>query len=222
MNKKRLAKIVKHQKSDTVLTVGREGSQYGEDKIVEDLLPQEFGWYVDVGAGEPVECNNTWRFYQKGWRGLLIDCLPSIWYPIMRQRPGDFLCPLAVTDRTGIAVLSMDNSLSSIQPNWEVRQDAKKLDVECDTLSNILLNFPTIRNNCQLLSIDVEGSEFEVLRGIDWDTFRPEVIIIEAFKYRGNRKPVKDMSKVWGRLLEPLYELYYQNKLNKIFRCRER
>ena len=59
-----------------VPTITRDGSQFDEDEILAGLLPEEFGVYVDIGAFDPVECSNTWQFYKRGWRGLLVEPLP--------------------------------------------------------------------------------------------------------------------------------------------------
>ena len=37
----------------------------------------EGGTYVDVGAADPVDDSVTAAFYQRGWRGLNIEPVPS-------------------------------------------------------------------------------------------------------------------------------------------------
>jgi hypothetical protein len=49
------------------------GSQDGEDAIIAELCPEPTGVYVDVGAGDPVSCSNTFQLWRRGWRGLLIE-----------------------------------------------------------------------------------------------------------------------------------------------------
>ena len=50
-------------------------SQFGEDKILDELIPKDFnnGFYVDVGCGHPVKNNNTYLLNKKGWYGINID-----------------------------------------------------------------------------------------------------------------------------------------------------
>ena len=45
----------------TYPAVSCRGSQSGEDDILEELLPGD-GVYIDIGAGEPKQCSNTWLF----------------------------------------------------------------------------------------------------------------------------------------------------------------
>ena len=195
--------------------VGKPGTQFNESKVLAELLPENPGYYVDVGAAEPVECSNTWEFYQRGWRGLLIECLPSAWNALLRHRPGDFLYPVAASDRAGFAQLRVAHTVSSIQPDWDI-QEMGSMVVETATLSSILDKFPVVRDNCGLLSIDVEGSEGLVLKGIDWERFKPKVIIIEAYRYRGDETTVEDMSADWECFLAD-YKLHTRNQLNKIY-----
>ena len=53
-------------------------SQYFEDYILDYVfLDVEKGAYIDIGAAEPSHWNVTHLFYQKGWRGINIDPMPS-------------------------------------------------------------------------------------------------------------------------------------------------
>ena len=41
------------------------------------LSPFERGFYIDVGAHDPVRFSNTFYFYRNGWSGINIDPLPG-------------------------------------------------------------------------------------------------------------------------------------------------
>jgi FkbM family methyltransferase len=196
------------------------GSQYGEDKIIESLLDGESKIYVDIGAGHPIINSNTWNLYQKGWRGLLVDCGSQNWYLLLKMRPGDFLCPLAVSNKTGIAnfhIFEPDCGVNSLLPNWN--QGNEIITVECDTFENILKPFPEIRKNCSLLSIDVEGVEDLVLSGIDFTLFCPKVLIIEFFRFPKNwdGNPFEDLSANWSHFVLDSYTLYQTTTTNHIY-----
>jgi len=45
----------------------------GEDVFVNNYLKKKIGFYVDVGAYHPLELNNTYLLYKKGWNGINID-----------------------------------------------------------------------------------------------------------------------------------------------------
>ena len=196
--------------------VAREGSQHDEDAIVAELLAGKTGTYVDVGAGPPVDCSNTWKYYQQGWRGLLIEPLYWYWPSLLHQRPGDMLYDSAVRDYDGYADLRVHGMLSSVLSTWHIGENCKII-VPCERMDTVLSRFPDVRDNCRLCSIDVEGVEGEVLAGIDWNTFRPDVFVIEYRTYHPDG-PGEDMSSQWEHYLtEQGYRLASRNDLNAIY-----
>lgn len=197
--------------------VTQPGAQCGEDACLGELLLEGDGTYVDVGASYPIECSNTWQFHERGWRGLLIEPLRDSWPALLRFRPGDILWPQAVSNYTGHAKLRICGTVSSLRSDWHIAEQGQAY-CEVDTLANILARFPDIRDRCRLCSIDVEGLEKEVLEGIDWTTFHPEVFIVEWFIY-GATAPDDDLSGTWRGILESQgYEEMHRTVLNLIFR----
>ena len=204
----------------TYLPVTNFGGDQGEDLILRDLLPDGPGTYVDIGAAHPIECSNTWQFYQRGWRGLLIEPLPEFWHAMMKFRPGDCFWPQAVSNAAGFANLRVLRTCSSLSPNWNIEEQGKII-VETDTAANILAQFPAIRDACRLCSIDVEGHERQVIEGIDWATFHPEVLVVEWVIY-GEAAPRNDNSPEWLPLLQAQgYEVHARTACNLILKRRK-
>lgn len=194
----------------------RDGSQSDEDMDIREMLGEELfnsrGTYVDIGASDPVECSNTWKLYQAGWRGLLIEPLYLSWPAILTQRPGDYLSGYAVRNYTGLTRLRVSGSVSSVLPSWNIG-DVAELIVPCDTAMNILDRFPSVRDSCAMCSVDVEGIEVEVLQGIDWNVFKPKVLVVEYTTYIEG----KNLTSEWIQYIEPYYRQYKENGLNKIY-----
>lgn len=197
--------------------VENEGSQFDEDKILAELLPGK-GIYVDVGANHPKECSNTWRLYQRGWRGMLIEPLPDAWPALLLERREDRLCPVAASNRDGFATLRVCRSVSSLRDDWKINAE-DGIIVRTATLSTILSMYGNEFDfsKTQLLSIDVEGHEKEVLEGMpDW--FRPDVIVLEYRDYDPANYG-KDISDGWKRLLVHWgYRKHHENPLNQIWK----
>ncbi len=183
----------------TFKPAGKRGSQGNEDIILRELLPETSGVYVDIGAAEPVNLSNTWAFYERGWRGLLVEPLFQYWPLILHQRPGDFLYDSAVRNYDGFTMFRIQGTVSSVMPNWNI-QDYAKMIVPCETTATLLAKFPAIRDACRLCSIDVEGAEKEVLESIDWTTFHPEVFVVEYIEYNPHQRG-NDISGEWAGLL---------------------
>ena len=204
----------------TYKSITNPGSQCEEDTILRELFPEPtVGTYVDIGAGEPQQCSNTWTFYQRGWRGLLIEPLPEFVFQLIRWRPGDMVFPVAASNRTGIVPFYVDSSVSSCHATWSKTSPAKPLAAECMAIAEIL-DFPDyqhIRDTCSLCSLDVEGHEWHVLSNIPWERFSPKVFCIEYRKYETDSMGI-DLSPQWEPiLLEHGYVLHATTILNKIY-----
>jgi FkbM family methyltransferase len=192
------------------------GSQDGEDAIIAELCPEPNGVYVDVGAGDPVSCSNTFQLWRRGWRGLLIEPRKDAVYDLCARRAGDCVYPVAASNEDGWNRLRLQGSVSSMQSDWNIDEQTKSF-CKIETLRTILAKFPAIRDACQLCSIDVEGHERQVLEGIDWETFRPRVFVVEYVVY-GVQAPQSDISGQWESLLTAQgYRLYGTTSLNKIY-----
>jgi FkbM family methyltransferase len=199
--------------------VTQPGSQQNEDDLLGPLLPG-MGTYVDIGAAEPVQCSNTWSFYQRGWRGLLIEPLFWYWPALLRQRPGDFLYDAAVRHYNGVTRLRVDGAASSVMPGWDINSQSNLL-VPCETTRDVLGKFPQIRKSCRLCSIDVEGAEKEVLRGIDWTTFHPDVFCVE-YRLYDSKELGEDVAHTWEPILiQQGYQEVARTRLNIIFQRKD-
>lgn len=189
-----------------------EGPQFGEQEILDKLLPEDAGIYVDVGASHYSDCSNSWNFYKRGWRGLLIEPLIDCWPGLLLNRPGDLLFPGAASDVDGYATLNCCRSVSSLDACWRKDNEAT-MPVLTERLSTILDRYKHIEwGKTRLLSIDVEGHEGAVLRGIPWDWFKPEVVIIEWSSPTG-----EDLSGPWMPILTANnYKEVFRNSLNLV------
>jgi len=64
-------------------------SQSGEDVILGELLPEQRGTYVDVGAAHPRLGSNTYILYRRGWQGTLVEPNPDSAKTLRKARPRD-------------------------------------------------------------------------------------------------------------------------------------
>lgn len=161
-----------------------------EREILADLFPDGLhGRYVEIGAWRPVEQSNTWQFYQKGWSGLLIEPIPGHWPALLTQRPRDLLCPFAASDKAGWQAIWANGPTSSMRPDKNP-EDTCKILVETRTLADILSQHGYLRREVKLCTIDVEGWEDKVFEGWDWETFRPEVLMVECLDDSTNWRQV--------------------------------
>lgn len=159
-----------------------------EDVMLQRVLADVArGHFIDVGASMPVLDNNTFAFYQKGWRGISIE--PLEYQELWRQeRPEDVFLNAAAGSQPGQLTLQVYDqaqqiSSGSLEANAHWQRDgvhpSRNITVPVVTLNQIIDKHLT-EKQLHLLSIDVEGMEHEVLKGLDLGKHRPWVVIIEA------------------------------------------
>ncbi len=186
--------LFRNEKSDSCVF---EESQAGESPILRALLPDDPVIYVDVGVGDYANWNVTWPFYKKGGHGLLVEPRSDVWPDYFRHRPRDVLSPFGAHYRRASGILRLAGNASSLREDWAIDGlQTGTMKIRLEPLCIILADYPEIRDNCQLCSIDTEGHEQAVLQGIDWKTFRPDIFIIEYRRY-DQHKLGEDMSSTW-------------------------
>ena len=152
-------------------------SQGGEDLAILRLFSNlEIGSYIDIGAHHPSRYSNTRHLYQRGWRGVNIDADEELISQFASARPEDINICAAVGSETEYVLNVFDERLvSSVDSNrvdFELsigRQKVAERLVRGITLRNILdTYFPEER--VTVLLIDIEGSDFDALNSLDFDT----------------------------------------------------
>lgn len=160
-------------------------SQFAEDLLIQNYLGEGPGTYVDVGAGHATRGSNTYRLYRMGWHGILVEPIERLAKSAARIRRRDQVVSALCGSMPG------ESTFFEFEP-WQLstvsNHRAKTLIaaghrlvtercIQVTTLRNITRNFSA--HEPSVLSIDVEGWDYEVLLGNDWSTFRPSLICVE-------------------------------------------
>lgn len=144
------------------------------------------GFYIDVGANDPVEHSVTKAFYDAGWSGINIEPLPAFHQEFEKQRPRDINLAIAAGASDGILTLFDVPSVNGWASPDRAVADAHRADgfevaeltVPVRALTGVCANY--VKGDIHFLKVDVEGFEGEVLRGMDFERWRPWVLVIEA------------------------------------------
>ena len=205
-------------------------AQCGEDIIIDFL----FMWigvsnvlYLDIGAHDPTWLSNTYYFYRKGYRGVLIEPDEELCKNLRKKRPADTVLNLAVgasgdskmhmyvmTSRT-LNTLDLAQA-EQLQLAGRERIEAIR-DVRCLGINEILLEYFEARTP-NLVSLDIEGMDFDVLKAWDFSRFRPEVFCVETLTYSQNNEERK-LTKIIDLMLANGYRVYADTYVNTIFVC---
>ncbi|MEP6594398.1 MAG: FkbM family methyltransferase [Ginsengibacter sp.] len=226
MLKKILLKLIKP------LIGARSYSQAGEDRILAflfDTMGIRNISYLDIGANHPEICNNTYLFYRRGSKGILIEPDPAFNTELQKARPGDKVVQAAISDNgTGEADFYIFNEPSINTLSKEeaiIRQQSGKYYIK-ETKKIQLLTVEKIiadhMNNTtpHLISLDVEGVDYDVLSAFDFVNYPVPVWVIETCEYSENHiKPkitsIIDLMQTRG------YFIYADTYINTIFVNRE-
>jgi len=164
-------------------------SQGGEDIVISCLPIGQLGTYVDVGCHEPIRLSNTFNLYLQGWRGINIDANKDLIDECRRVRRKDISICAAVSDsqrqvtfhksKTATVSTIDETRLKEWEANWVFAEEDKET-VVTQTLTTILDTHLKAGTKVDLLSIDVEGHDFSVLKGLDLTKYRPSVIVVEC------------------------------------------
>ncbi len=173
-------------------------SQDSEDVILEKIfINKNKGFYVDIGAHHPIEYSNTYKFYLRGWTGVNIDPRPGIMEYFNKIRPKDINIEIGIGEVQNYQTLYMFDAPGVNTFNKEIAygrniSNGFKLigtrDVRMDTLMNVLENYVGDKK-IDFLNVDVEGYEIEILKQMNWNKYKPNVIICEALFESGEKNP---------------------------------
>jgi len=175
-------------------------SQSGEDVVAGfmfDYLKVTDVTYLDIGAYDPILINNTYYFYLKGYRGVLVEPNVTICEKLKAARPADttLVAGIGVT-----AALEADYYVMS-EPSWSTfSKEEAEHQVE---ITNGQVYIEEVRQMSLLdvnaviaehfeeapsfVSIDAEGWHLAILKAIDYRRFRPKVICVETLVSGTNR-----------------------------------
>jgi len=206
-------------------------SQEGEDVVLARFFAEKKdGFFVDIGAHHPFRFSNTYKFYQKGWRGINVDAMPGSMRGFKRYRPEDInLEYLVSNDHETVTYFSFNepalNTISAEEaekkskiPGYFIKE---KIQLPSMPLTEILQNnLPSATHPIDFLSIDVEGNDMAVLLSNDWSRFRPEFVLVEELNK--NFGMIVESSEVYKFLKQQNYELvartyntsFYQKSIN--------
>jgi FkbM family methyltransferase len=165
-----------------------------EDLLVErvfySLLERSqnyLGFYVDIGAFDPITCSNTWHFYKRGWRGLTIEANPERATRFRELRPRDIHVNAAVgAEGLGRYLQFSDPLLNGFLTDDMIAHHqangfsvARSDMVSIRPIESLLCENVPSDTPIDYLNIDVELMEDEILSHWDFSRWMPRIIAIE-------------------------------------------
>jgi FkbM family methyltransferase len=151
------------------------------DKKLLKYLNFKDGFYIECGANDGVNQSNTWYFEKVlNWRGILIEPNQTSFKNLKNNRSfkNIFKNVALVSEdfkNKNEEIYLSENNLESKLTNIANPLNQK---VATETLNNILKELNV--NKINFFSLDVEGYEQEVLKGLNLNSFDIDYILIET------------------------------------------
>jgi FkbM family methyltransferase len=200
-------------------------SQFDEEKkIIKQFEKNYKGFFVDIGSFHPTRGNNTFKLYKLGWKGINIDLNPLSIDLFNTARPRDINICAAVSSKKGSKVLYYDHELSPlntleknhtflIKKHFGIK-NLKKKKIRTVNFNNLIKKYKI--KFIDFLNIDIEGHEFEVLKMIDFNHFKINVICVEILSH--NKSSKKNTDKIIKFLKKKKYKVKGKTRVNYIFK----
>jgi len=211
----------------------RSYSQLGEDLITDFIfknLKIEKPTYIDIGANDPIKLNNTYFLYKKGSRGICVEPDPELFKKIKEKRKKDICINIGIgikENKKADYYMMSSKVLSTFS-----KEEAENLISTTNQKIEKILQIPllpldkVVRENFNnetpnFMSLDTEGFDFEILKSIDFERFRPEVICVETLTYTEDKTERKE-TEVIDFMLQEGYYVHADTYINTIFVDRQK
>ncbi len=204
-------------------------SQFGEDIIILKML-ERYGvrevTYLDIGANDPICGSNTYNFYLRGHKGVLVEPYAELCTALKNRRPQDTVLNFGIGSEieadadfftfgpkhTPLNTFSKEDALQSEKQGFPIEKIYK---VPLKNINNIISTHfgnkaPTI------ISLDVEGYDETILRSLDFERYQALLVCVETVSFAASgewekRLPILEFMASKG------YFVYADTHVNTIF-----
>jgi hypothetical protein len=195
-------------------------SQLRQDlNVLEYYNNKTNGYFVEVGAADGINISNTYLLEKKyNWKGICIEPNPEEYNNLIKNR--NCICEnygvYNESDNELEFAICIDSKLlSGIYKHIDhhkgtVDNNKKTIKIKTKTLTDIL-NDNNAPNFIEYLSLDTEGSELEILKGIDFNKYKFGTIDIEHNYVEPRRTQMKEL------LLNNNYKYYKENQFDDTY-----
>ena len=153
------------------------------DKKMLEFINYENGFFIECGANNGVDQSNTWYFEKNlNWSGILIEPLSKQFQELKKNRSKKnkfFNLALCSSEIENILLMENNDLVSKSVIDSSKIANSKFESVSSQTLTKILdeVSAPSL---IDFFSLDVEGFEYQVIKGINFDKYNFKYFLIET------------------------------------------
>ena len=180
-------------------------AQLQQDLIARFLFPGKGHYFVEFGATNGKDLSNSLLLEKRfGWIGLLAEPGRS-WHADLRRNRSGVIDTRAVARKSGESRLFLEAKqgeystfadFSSLGSHSHVRANGRSYPVTTVSLNDLLWE-NAVPTEIQLISIDTEGSEFEILSSFDFSKHSVALLFIEH-NYSETESKIDDLLELNG------------------------
>jgi FkbM family methyltransferase len=171
-----------------VANILRSRSQFLQDLwVAYELGSRTNGFFVEFGGADGVKGSNSYFLERDlGWNGIVAE--PArIWQAALKVNRNCFVDDRCVWTTSGetltfnqppIAAHSTIDTYSDSDMHAHTRKDGERYPVSTVSLADLLAHWSAPRR-IDYLSIDTEGSEFDILQSFDFSAYDIRLITVE-------------------------------------------
>ena len=179
-------------------------SQLQQDfRVLQFYKIKTHGFFVDIGAADGIAISNTYLLEAcVNWKGICVEPNPINYNKLILNRPNSICCDKAIYNKTGLIldfdISHTDQLLSGISSDISSRfkpiVDDKKSTIQVQTLSlTDLLDQNNAPNFIEYLSLDTEGSEYEILKNFNFNKYIFGLIDVEHNYIEPIRSQIREL-----------------------------
>lgn len=178
-------------------------SQLGQElEVIKFYNNKEGGFFIEIGASDGLELSNTYLLETKyKWRGICCEPIPKKFEKLVKNRPNSICYKQAVYNQSGLILpFDISNSydlLSGISEHIDKHKssvDNDKTTVQVETISLLdVLKKSNAPSFIEYMSLDTEGSEFEILKNFDFEKYTFGLIDVEHNFMEPRRTEIRNL-----------------------------
>jgi FkbM family methyltransferase len=202
-----------------------------QSKHVDETLREYFpnydyvGIFIDIGAYEPINISNSYHFEKNNWNVFCVEANTMLINDLANERKNVYNYAVYDENKDNIEFSVVNagygggsgmGGISAIELSPQYMNtfyngaEIIKINVEQRTLNYLFENIIKLNTfDIDIISIDVEGGELKVLKGLDLNKYKIKIFVIENVF---NDPSISDYLKQYNYILDKRidYNEYYK------------